>query len=126
MKEYRAYVFRELLDTWDNYLALEAEKQAVEDHLDKNQCILFFRRNDDLFGAPEESRLIFAKMKSDDEDTTHWKDEARFIGLNLIQSLLGQMTQNVFSFKDLPNIQLVDRDHVVDELMKKKGKKKKK
>jgi hypothetical protein len=126
-EEYRAFVFRDLMTKWDDYLSLEQEKKSIEDHLDQNQCILFFKKGNDLFGAPEESRLVFAKLKSEDEDMpSHWKDEARFIALNLINSILGQQTQNVFSFKDLDNLQLVDREKVINELMKKKGKKKKK
>ena len=123
--------FRELMDKWDDYLALEAEKNAIGDQLDRQGCIMFFKRGDDLFGAPEESRLMFAKIKSPDDDVTdQWRQEARFLAINLMQSMLGQPTQNLFSMNDIPNLKLVDRENAIDELWakgkKKKGKKKKK
>lgn len=118
--------FRSLMNRWDHQLALEDERNAIGDHLDGNQCILFFRRGDDIFGAPEESRLVFAKIKDEKEMSSIWRDEAKFIALNLVQSLLGQRVENLFGLKDLPNIQLIDRDNAVEELVKKKPKKKKK
>lgn len=120
---YRAFAFRDLLNKWDEHLVLEAEKQAIENHLDQNQCIIFFQNGDDFFGGPEESRMIFAKLKDDDDKS--WRDEAQFMGLNLIQSLMGQPKQQVFSFKDLPNIKILDRDNLIDQMIK-KGKNKKK
>ena len=115
--------FRPLLDQWDKCLALEDERNEIGNHLDGNQCIMFFRRGDELFGAPEESRLVFAKLKSNDDDVPpNFKDDAKFIALNLIQSLLGQKVETLFGLKDLPKLQLIDRDNVVDMLMKKKKK----
>ena len=117
------------MTTWDAVLAEEDERNSIGDHLDGNQCILFFQRGDDVFGAPEESRLVFAKMKSDDDMPPTWKDDAKFIALNLIQSLLGQRVENMFGTKDIPNIKLIDRENAVEQLMKKKknkGKGKKK
>lgn len=124
--------FRELMDKWDYQLALEAEKQQIGDVLDRQGCIMFFKRGDDLFGAPEESRLMFAKIKSPDDDVTdQWRQEARFLAINLMQSLMsGQPTQNLFSMADIPNLKLIDRDNAIEELWKsdkkKKGKKDKK
>jgi hypothetical protein len=119
--------FRELMDKWDDWLAIEDERVSIGDHLDGNQCILFFKKGDDIFGAPEESRLVFAKLKNPSEEdvTPSWRDEARFIALNLVQSLLGQRTENLFGGKDLDDLQMMDRDAAVEELMKKKPKKKK-
>ncbi len=118
--------FRPLLDKWDDHLALEQEKNDIGDHLDKHGCIMFFKRGDDIFGAPEESRLMFAKMKGKDDDVSdQWRKEAHFLGINLIQSLLGQSMENLFSNQDLPKIKLIDKENAVEELMKKKKKKKK-
>lgn len=115
--------FRLLMDRWDQHVALEDERNSIGDHLDGNQCIMFFRRGDELFGAPEESRLVFAKLKSKDDDMhPNWKDDAKFIALNLMQSLLGQRIETMFGSKDLPGLELLDRDMAVDELMKRKKK----
>lgn len=81
-----------------------------------------------IFSAPEESRLVFAKLKSHDDDDLpeKWKEEAKFIACNLLQSLLGNHTENLFGLNDLKDINLMDKDNVVDELMKKSKKKEKK
>ncbi len=121
--------FRHLMDKWDVQLAMEAEKISIGDHLDGQNLILFFKRGDDIFGAPEESRLVFAKLKSKDDDEDMpptWRDEAKFIAMNLIQSLVGQPTENMFGIKDLANLKLLDREKVVAALMKSKNKKNKK
>lgn len=116
--------FRPLLDCWDVQLALEQKKKEIGDQLDKHGCIMFFKRDNDFFGAPEESRLMFAKMKGKDTDVTdQWRKEAHFIAVNLIQSMLGQSTENLFGIADLPKIQLIDRENVIEELAKKKKKK---
>ena len=50
--------FRDLMDRWDKQLILKEELDAINNLLDKHDLILFFKKGDDLFGAPEESRLI--------------------------------------------------------------------
>lgn len=121
--------FRQLMDMWDKNLAiLEAEK-SVNDVLDRHGLILFFKNGDDIFGAPEESRLIFAKLKSDDEDdpmNPGFRDEARFMAINLLKAIHGgseESTENVFSLKDLPKLKVCDREDVVDLILKHKPKK---
>lgn len=121
--------FRHLMDLWDKSLAiLEAEK-SVNDVLDRNGLILFFKRGDDLFGAPEESRLIFAKLKSDDDDdpmNPNFRDEARFMAINLLKAMHGgeeESVESVFGLKDLPKLKVCDRDDVVDLILKHKPKK---
>lgn len=116
--------FRQLMDTWDAFCAMEAQRNEIDDLLDKQQLIMFFKKGNDYFGAPEESRLIFAKLKSDDEDSPpDWKKEAKFIALNLAQALAGQQVENMFGEKDLGDLSLLDRDSIIDMLMSKKGKK---
>jgi hypothetical protein len=116
------------MDTWDLWCE---DSKHVNDMLDGHQLILFFRKGDDVFGAPEESRLAFAKMKDgkdEDEISPKWKDDASFIALNLIKSMLGDPVENMFSMKDMPNLQIIDRDEAFSKLIdhKKKDKKAKK
>ena len=120
--------FRHLMDIWDSQLALEDERVRIGNHVDGHGLILFFKHGDDIFGAPEESRLVFAKMKTkeDEEDGDAWRHEAKFTALNLIQSLLGQQTQGMFGLKDLKKLHLMDREDALAELMKKKDKPQKK
>ena len=115
------------MDIWDEWCAHEAE---INNLLDNHNLILFFRRGDDVFGAPEESRLVFAKMKDDkdeDEISPNWKDDASFIALNLLQSILGDNpVQSMFGPKDIKQIKIIDRDEAARIMsdQKKKGKKK--
>jgi len=98
-------------------------ESEVDDVLDKGNLILFFKKGPDLFGAPEESRVMFAKLKAkqaDEDENSLWKKEAKFIALNLIKALLGQETENLFGPDDLPQIEILDRDQAKEILAKHK------
>lgn len=116
------------MDKWDEWCLYEAEIKQIGDVLDGNGLILFFRRGDDLFGAGEDSRLTFARMKgSDDEDGESWRNDARFLALNLMKTMMGEPGESLFSMKDLPGIKIIDRDEAVTRLHgKKKAPEKKK
>lgn len=103
--------FRETLEKWDHYCL----KENIEDFLDKNQMIFFFKRGDDVFGTPEDGRLIFAKLKSDEDDS--FRDEAQFMAMNLLKSLSGDPVQSMFGHKDLDTIKVCDREDAVKLVM---------
>lgn len=135
-KKYPSFFIRDLIDQWEHTRILAEAEQSVNDLLDRHGLILFFKRGDDLYGAPEESRLIFAKLKSDDDDdpmTPGFRDEAKFMGINLLKSMFGgpeDSVENLFGQGDIPNIQVCDRDDAVQTIMnykppKQKAKKKK-
>ena len=103
--------FRQLMDDWDDDLVLE-RKAAVKSMLDHPGLVIFFKNGNSIFGGPEESRIVYAKLKSDDEDKT-WKDEASFGGLDLMKALSGEKTQSLFGSHDLPKIKLLtDKDEL--------------
>ncbi len=103
--------FRHLIDEWDDELVLE-RKAAVKSMLDHPGLVIFFKKGNSIFGGPEESRIVYAKLKSDDEDEK-WKDEASFGGLDLMKALSGEKTQNIFGSHDLPKIKiLTDKDEL--------------
>lgn len=106
-----------------NFKDFKEDMEEIEKLLDGNQLNLFFKKNNDYFGAPENSRIIFAKLKSNDDDlTTDFKDQAKFLAINLINSLIkGQESSTtMFGLKDVPNICIVDREEIVKKLMNKK------
>lgn len=112
---------------------LEEQEKSINDLMDKNGMILFFKNNDQLFGAPEESRLIFAKLKNDtkeDDDPMMpgFRDEAKFMGINLLKALFGSQdsVQHMFGNKDIPSINVCDREDVIKLIVKHKPKKDKK
>ena len=53
--------FRELITIWDDYLLREAEEAKLNALLDN--FVLFFEKDKNIFGATEESRVIFARKK---------------------------------------------------------------
>jgi len=124
--------FRGLMDRWDYHCALQEQEDKLNDILDKHELILFFNKGKDLFGAPEESRLIFAKLKTDDDDEPmmpNFRHEAQFPAINLLKCLSDgdeESIQSVFSLKDLPTIKVCDRESAVDQMMKHATKKSKK
>ena len=116
--------FRDLMDRWDKQLILKEEYDSINDLLDKHELILFFKKGDDLFGAPEESRLIFAKLKTDVEDDPMmpgFRQEARFPAVNLAKIISNDpenSNETVFCAKDLPKIKVCSREDAIKDMMK--------
>lgn len=113
--------FYKYLDIWDKTLK-EQQNLKVKALLDGNGLVFFFTKNGELFGAPEESRISFAKMKHPDEDedvTKGWVEEATFMAISLDNALKGTKVQNVFSIKDIKNIKVVDKEKAYSILAKK-------
>lgn len=116
MKSPAFSTFRNLIDTWDKSGADLKVKALLQD----NGLVLFFKKEGSIYGAPEGSRVTFAKMKSDDEDMPDgWKDEAGFMAFNLTKALKGVRVQSVFSIKDLKEIKIIDQDEAEKLLSKK-------
>jgi len=121
--------FRDLMDRWD--IQLE-NIDSMNDLLDKHELILFFKKGDEYFGAPEDSRVVFAKLKTDTEDDPMmpgFRQEARFPAFNLIKFLSNdpeKSTESVFGIKDLPKITVCTREEAVDNMLKFSKKKSKK
>lgn len=115
--------FRQLMDKWDAHCILEEQAKSINDLMNRHGMILFFKKGDDLFGSPEESRLVFAKLKSNDEDDPMmpgFRDEAKFLGINLLKSMFGDpedSVENMFGNQDIPNIHVCDRDDAVNMIM---------
>lgn len=117
--------FRSLLDQWDENILKEnkkkQEKQSkVKNIIDGKNLIMFFKKGDSLFGAPEESRIVFARMKNPDTDDLpeDWGEDASFSAFDLVKALGGEGVENLFSLKDLPDIDVVTRDEIENSLMK--------
>ena len=121
--------FRDLMDKWDAHCVLEEQEKSIHDLMDRHGMILFFKKGDDLFGAPEDSRVVFAKLKSGDDDdpmAPGFRDEARFMGINLLKSMFGgdeESVENLFGLQDIPNIKVCDREDAVHQIMHHKPKK---
>ena len=116
--------FRQLMDIWDENLEAEDKKNQIQRLVNGDNLILFFKKGGEVFGAPEESRVVFARMKNpDDEMPEGWFDDANFVAVNLVKALMGEKTTQMFSAKDLKSIKVVDKDSVENLLMKEPAKK---
>lgn len=120
--------FRDLMEGWEYFLEVKKQEDRLNELLDKHQITLFFTKGKDLFGAPESSRVIFAKLKTNDEDDPmqpNFRQEARFPAINLFRSMSGdpdEAVQSVFGLKDLPKLKVCDREDAVKMLMTNKCK----
>lgn len=109
--------FRELMDVWDGYLVETEVDSRVESLL--GPFVFFFKKGKEIYGAGEDSRVVFAKMKHPDEELpSGWKDEANFSAHDLKKSMVGEPAQHVFSSKDLKTIKILDKDAVSTMLHK--------
>lgn len=106
---------------WDEHNEKKAKADKI---LDGSNLILFFTKNKAVYGAPEESRLVFAKMKHPDEEVPeNWANQASFSAFDLMRAMTGEKIENLFSCKDLDDIKVIDRDEAWDMLMTQKDKK---
>jgi hypothetical protein len=112
------------MDIWDEYLFEQKTPMGLKTFLDSHGMILFFKKDKDYYGAGEDSRVIFARLKTPDEDTTDgWEDEASFLANNLTKMIHGEPCQHLFNKNDINKIKIVDQEKVVQELTKLKDKK---
>lgn len=106
--------FRELMTLWDEAIGEMDKEDRVRSLLDGQNFILFFKKDNGFFGAPEESRLTFARIKDEEENM----EDARFMAVNLIDALAGKMTQNLFNSDDIKKIKIIDKEDCGKHLLK--------
>lgn len=104
--------------------AISLEKAgSIKAIIDNNGLVMFFKVGKDYFGATEESRVVFARMKNPShDDPSAWRKEAGFTALNLSKAVKGEKTEQMFEFKDLKSIAIVEKDDVIKTLEKSSGK----
>jgi len=119
-----SYEFYELMALWNYAQAIQEQEDKLNGLLNKHGLILFFTKGKDLYGAPEDSRVIFAKLKSDEDDDPmmpNFRQEARFPAINLFRSMTSgpeDSVESVFGMKDIPLLKVCDREKAIEMLMK--------
>lgn len=109
--------FRSLIDTWDEFVFEEENKNNIKSIIDNNELVMFFKKNDEYFGLSEEGRITFAKIKDPDETQPEgWEEEANFTAHNLSKVIEGENSQSVFGHKDLKDIEIVDQEEIIEKL----------
>lgn len=109
------------MDDWDDVLSEECT-DAIKSMVGHPGFVLFLKRGNDIFAAPEESRIVFAKMKSDDEDDI-WKKEASFMGMDLARALGGEKMQSLFGMGDMKGLEVMPDKDIICKLLGKIAKK---
>lgn len=116
--------FQEMVNTWNKYLLKEKHNKEKENKiknlLDGQNFIIFFKKGDKIFGAPEEGRIVYASLMNptDEEMPPGWEKDASFPAFDLISSLAGNPIETLFTHKDLPNIEVIDKAAAAQHLMK--------
>lgn len=79
---------------------------------------MFFKHKGKIFGAPESSRIIFAKMKDkkDEDNTKKWRKEANFSAIDLQKYGQDEQGQSIFGEKELSDIKVIDKSDVEKSL----------
>lgn len=90
----------------------KAKKKTIEDFINKNGLILFFKHDNEIFAAPEDGRLVFARIKTPSEDEP--SDELSFSACNLLKTIAGDHSERLFSHKDLNKIKIIDPERIYE------------
>jgi hypothetical protein len=107
--------FRYWMDVWDEAV----DNNRIKELIEGNNFVFFFKYNKEIFGAPEESRLTFAKMKNPDKDMpTGWAKEANFMALNFNKALQGDTVRAIFNIKDINSIEILSQEQAEKDLTK--------
>jgi hypothetical protein len=110
--------FRSLMDLWDLSLAEEELESKIKALVEGGEYVMFLKKDGDVYGVPEEGRVVYARMKHPDEDSKGWVDEATFIGMNLTKMVQGHPSQSIFAKKDFGQIKVISSEKAIARLAK--------
>lgn len=88
----------------------------------ENDLCLFFKKDGNLYGATENGRITYARMKNPEtKEDDLWAKEANFLVYDLEKTSEGNKTKSLFGLKDMKDIEVLSQEEMEKEL-KKKGK----
>lgn len=129
--------FRQLLDLWDNYVFTESVHDEIDKFLTHKQVLMTFmypvdkkkknsKTDAKLYGATEEGRLAFARLKNPNPDDPEDMQD-NFSGLDL-QALISHSDESdevqrikIFNKDDIKKIKVIPIEKAVDKLSKMKA-----
>jgi hypothetical protein len=102
---------------WEAALS-DQQKNKLKMMLDGGNLVFYFRYQNEVYGAGESSRVVFAKMKdpTDEDHTPGWLKETNFTATNLTQLGQGSASQMLFTDKELNKIDVLSRDEAMNAL----------
>lgn len=92
--------------------------KELEEFLNKKEIILYFKFKNEVFCCSEEGRIIFSKLKTNDEEIKNYKKDIKFNAFNLSKSTLENSIERSFNFKDLNNIEIINKEKIYKLLRK--------
>lgn len=92
------------------------ENKRIEELLFNKQIIFFFKYKNILFGAKEEDRIIFAKIKSKEKKSPLDYYNNFFKGYNLKKLLNNKNKIKKFNKKMINKIKVITQEEAVKEL----------
>ena len=103
---------RQILSVWEN--KIQDDNKLKIKQLMRDELSFFFKTEDEYYGCPEDSRLIFAKLKVPDEDyVPSWDEDAAFIAFNITRGIKeDNIPKRLFYKKDIKNIKVVDSSEI--------------
>jgi hypothetical protein len=104
------------------FLWEQTDKSTRINSILDGEFIFFFVYDKELYGAPEGSRVTYAKMrdKNDEDNTKGWLKEANFMASNLYKCLDGENNHRIFGYKELNNIHVITDKKEVEKMLEKK------
>lgn len=98
---------------------VEEKKREPETLVNSGEFLLFFKYHKDIFGADENSRVVFARMKNPDkEDISNWEKEASFTAKNLSKFVKGEDLSLVLRYENLKDLKVITPEKATQELKK--------
>lgn len=96
---------------WDSYQENEDKESRLRDLINTNGLVMFFQKNDEMFGCPENGRIVFARMKSEEG-----MDDANFVALNLSSD---EPARHVVQSADVDKLKVMDLEDLVKKITEK-------
>jgi len=105
--------FRDLMDRWDASFRL----------FEESDLCLFFKKDGVLYGATEDGRINFARIKNpESKEDEAWSKDANFSAYDLEKTSDGNKSMSLFSASDVDKLKMLSQEQAEKEL-EKKGKK---
>ena len=109
--------FTKLVNMWQETM----NREDANKFLDKDDFVFYFTKDDIVFVGTEDARMVFARIKSpDDETPKNWGKEASFMAVNAKQAIKSgsDNAQQIFNHNDMKNIKIIDKETAIDLLEK--------
>lgn len=116
--------FRQLMDCWDQHLMQENRQNELNDLFDKHDFTLFFKKDKQIYGTPEDSRVVFAKLKAGDKLDAMMagkKEDIKFLAFNLTKAMKAKEDESIehlFGKEDINKIKVISREKAIKLLLK--------